>query len=79
MVCLTENPSFCDASCCKVEVINGALGERLEGFFSMEETLKSADKSLVANANASSFDSKSLLSLTSTNSPLSLTSSALTL
>jgi hypothetical protein len=34
MVCLTEKPNFCEASCCSVEVIKGGLGERFEGFFS---------------------------------------------
>ena len=42
MVLLTENPNFLAASCCNVEVVNGAAGAFLAGFFSKPETLKSA-------------------------------------
>jgi hypothetical protein len=45
MVCLTEKPNFCEASCCSVEVIKGGLGERFEGFFSIDATLSLASKS----------------------------------
>ena len=32
MVCVTEKPNFLDASCCKVEVVNGAAGDFFAGF-----------------------------------------------
>ena len=35
-----ENPIFLLASCCKVEVVKGAEGDLLEGFFSIFFTLK---------------------------------------
>src|SRR5690606_41369592 len=38
----TGKPSFKDASCCKVEVVKGAEGERFAGFFCKSFTLKSA-------------------------------------
>ena len=34
-----ENPIFLLASCCKVEVVKGAEGDLLEGFFSIFLTL----------------------------------------
>ena len=37
IVRLTENPNFLDASCCKVEVVNGADEDFLNGFFSIDE------------------------------------------
>ena len=79
MVCLTEKPSFCEASCCKVEVIKGDFGERLEGFFSMLLTLNVASNNALENSSASSFVAKSLSSFASTNSPVSFTKSALIL
>ena len=39
MVRDTLNPNFRDASCCRVEVVNGAAGFLVEGFVSMEETV----------------------------------------
>ena len=40
MVRLTDNPSLRDASCCRVEVVNGAAGLRAEVFCSSEATTK---------------------------------------
>ena len=40
MVLETENPNFKLASCCNVEVVNGAVGDFLAGFFVTETTLK---------------------------------------
>ena len=42
MVRLTENPNFLEASCCKVDVVKGAVGDFLAGFFSSVETEKTA-------------------------------------
>jgi len=33
MVCFTQKPNFLAHSCCSVEVVNGAPGERFESFF----------------------------------------------
>jgi DNA topoisomerase IA len=46
---------------CSVEVIKGGLGERFEGFFSIDATLSLASKSAVANAKASFLLLKSVL------------------
>jgi hypothetical protein len=43
-------------------VIKGGLGERFEGFFSIDATLSLASKSAVANAKASFLLLKSVLS-----------------
>ena len=40
MVLDTENPSFKLASCCNVDVVNGAEGFFVAGFLSTEVTLK---------------------------------------
>ena len=40
IVLLTENPNFLEASCCKVEVVNGADEDFLNGFFSTDEIEK---------------------------------------
>jgi hypothetical protein len=53
MVFKTENPSLRDASCCKVEVVNGAAGVLLPGFFSMALTLNSASETCFKNFSAS--------------------------
>ena len=42
MVLLTEKYNFLAASCCKVEVVNGAAGDFLAGFFSRLDTEKEA-------------------------------------
>jgi len=39
IVLATEKLNFLDASCCNVEVMNGAAGDFLPGFFSMDATL----------------------------------------
>ena len=53
MVRLTENPSFRDASCCNVEVVKGAVGDLVAGFFSTEETRNTASIFCLKNDNAS--------------------------
>ncbi|CAI8263949.1 MAG: Uncharacterised protein [Bacteroidota bacterium] len=50
MVLLTENPNFLEASCCNVEVVKGAVGDFFAGFFSSEETEKTASIFFVKNA-----------------------------
>ena len=54
MVRDTLNPNFRDASCCSVEVVNGAAGFLVEGFVSMEDTVWVAPWQAVRNAWASS-------------------------
>ena len=39
IVLFTLKPSFREASCCKVEVVNGAAGFLVEGFVSTEDTV----------------------------------------
>ena len=43
MVCVTENPNFLEASCCRVEVVKGAEGDFFAGFFSTSSILNSAN------------------------------------
>ncbi len=45
-----ENRSFRPASCCNVEVMKGAAGERRHGFSSTERTVNDAEASRAANA-----------------------------
>ena len=52
MVLLTEKYNFRDASCCKVEVVNGGAGDFFAGFFSRLETEKEALLFLSKNAFA---------------------------
>ena len=40
MVCAGARPSLREASCCRVEVVNGGCGWRLAGFASTEATVK---------------------------------------
>ena len=54
MVLLTEKPSFREASCCKVEVVKGAVGDLLAGFFSKFDTAKAAPMFCDKKAFASS-------------------------
>ena len=49
----TEKPNLLEASCCKVEVVNGAEGERLPGFFSIALTLNVAPTTSFKNFSAS--------------------------
>src|SRR5690606_12503373 len=58
IVLATENPSFLLASCCNVEVVNGAAGERFAGFFSRELTVNAAAILSRKKASASLFCSK---------------------
>ena len=39
IVLLTLNPSFLEASCCKVEVVKGAEADFLKGFLSIDKIL----------------------------------------
>ena len=58
IVRLTENPSFLEASCCKVEVVKGAEEDFLNGFFSTDEIKKLESKLFSRILYASSSDSK---------------------
>ena len=44
IVLLTENPSFLEASCWSVDVVNGAEDDFLKGFFSTDDTEKFESK-----------------------------------
>ena len=76
MVLLTEKYNFLDASCCKVEVVNGGAGDFLAGFFVRSATLKSAPKLSFKKASASSLVSKFLGNLALNVLPLALANSA---
>ena len=54
MVCPTEYPNFRPASCCKVEVVNGADGDFFAGFVSNPVMVKMAAIHLFKKASASS-------------------------
>ncbi len=49
----TEKPNLRDASCCKVDVVNGAEGVRFAGFFCKSFTLKSAPTHVSKKSSAS--------------------------
>ncbi|MNT55191.1 hypothetical protein D3C71_1346100 [compost metagenome] len=70
MVRATENPSFLLASCCNVDVVNGADGERFAGFVSRFFTENSAalqsSKNLVASASVAKRCGSSALKLSLT-------------
>src|SRR6202007_1152912 len=53
MVCDTENPSLRAASCCSVDVVNGADGERLAGLVSKLSIVNAAALHFSKNACAS--------------------------
>ena len=55
MVCATVYPSLRAASCCKVEVVNGAAGLFFTGRVTMSSMVKDAFLQLSRNAFASSF------------------------
>lgn len=69
MVLLTEKYSLRAASCCNVEVVNGAVGDFLAGLVSKSATVNSALMCLFKNASASSLVSKALGSLAFTKFP----------
>lgn len=79
MVLLTEKYSLRAASCCNVEVVNGAVGDFLAGLVSKSATVNSALMCLFKNASASSLVSKALGSLAFTNFPSEVTNSAVIL
>ncbi len=54
MVCDTENPNLRAASCCKVDVVKGAAGFLVAGFFSRLATLNCASTHFCKKACASS-------------------------
>ena len=56
MVLETENPNFKLASCCKVDVVNGAAGFLVAGFIVTASTLKFTDLQESNNAVTSSSD-----------------------
>src|SRR6478609_8284489 len=72
MVLLEEKRSLRPASCCSVEVVNGAAGRRVYGLVSTERTLNSALCRPAARAVASS--SLRCTALREVSSPLSLKS-----
>ena len=62
MVAFELKPSFAFASCCRVDVVNGAPGLRLPGDLLMSDTLKDAPLRPSKNSWASASVSKRLLS-----------------
>ena len=58
MVFPTGYPNFLEASCCKVEVVNGAAGDFFAGFFCKSEIEKSDAEQDCKNSSAAIFDSK---------------------
>ena len=60
MVCATEKYNLREASCCNVEVVNGAAGLFLAGFFSRLATEKLASKQFLRKASASALVSNFL-------------------
>ncbi|CNJ11753.1 Uncharacterised protein [Mycobacterium tuberculosis] len=54
MVTREEKRSLRAASCCRVEVVNGAAGRRLYGLVSTERTENAADCRAAASARAAS-------------------------
>ena len=54
IVCDTENPSLRPASCCSVDVVNGAAGDLVSGFFSTDDTVNRAVTHFSRNACTSS-------------------------
>ena len=61
MVLLTEKNNFRAASCCKVDVVKGAVGLFLAGLVSFEETLKLAALFFSKNASTASESSNVVL------------------
>ena len=53
MVCATEKPNLRAASCCKVDVVKGAAGERFAGFVSKLSIVYEANLHFSKNACAS--------------------------
>ena len=53
MVCLADIRSFLDASCCKVDVVNGAAGFLVDGFDSTDSTTTFISFDLIASARSS--------------------------
>ena len=76
MVLLTEKYNLRDASCCKVDVVNGAAGDFFAGFFCKSATLKSAEAFCSKNFCASSLVEKFLGSFALKVCPSSFENSA---
>ena len=72
MVLPTEKYNFLDASCCKVDVVNGAAGDFFAGFLSSFPTEKSAPIFCFKKASAFSLDAKVLFNLASKTFPFSV-------
>ena len=53
IACRDENRSLRLASCCSVDVVNGAAGRRVYGFSSTEETVYALWSSALARRRAS--------------------------
>ena len=51
MVCFADMRNLRDASCCKVEVVKGAAGRRVDGFASTEVTSMSTDSDFICSAS----------------------------
>ena len=62
MVALELKPSLALASCCKVDVVNGAAGLRVPGVLEMLLTVNVAGLRLVRNSCAASSESNFWLS-----------------
>ncbi len=76
MVLPTEKYNFLDASCCNVDVVNGAEGDFFAGFLSNLLTEKSAEIFFSKNALASFSEAKVLFSLAENTLPSSVLNSA---
>ena len=72
MVLETEKYSFLDASCCKVDVVNGGAGVFFVGFFSKLLIENSESILLFRKLTASSFEVKDFESLALNESPSSV-------
>ena len=72
MVFLTGKYSLREASCCSVEVVNGAAGLFLAGFFSNPVTVKFAASWAFKKASAASYESNSCTPFALNTAPLSV-------
>ena len=54
----TGYPSFLEASCCKVDVVNGAAGDFFAGFFCKSAIVKSDVEQVCKKFSAAVLDSK---------------------
>ena len=75
----TGKDSFLDASCCNVDVVNGAGADFFTGFFTISETLNVDPVELLRKSIASSFDLNSFESLATNSFPFEFLNIASTL